>query len=138
FENSLKHNYPNSQIIMVDSAFDGFNMLKNGSANGLVLPKLSSDYILHHYDYNKDLKIIDILNIEPARFVIGISNDKYPLTMILNKALLSIPPENLHELTGKWYINSQYLNTKNLLNNRNKKWGYYITFAFLAITLLSL
>lgn len=137
FENTIKHNYPDSQVIMVEDTYSGLDMLTKGNADGFILPRLSADYIIYHY-HDKKLKIIDIPNVEPARFVIGVSNDKYPLTVIFNKALLNIPPEYVHDLVNKWYVNSQYLETKEMIKNKNNKYLYYIVSLFLITTLAAL
>lgn len=51
---------------------------------------ISADYFLAR-EPTSGLSILSALDIEPARFVIGVSGNEYPLATILDKALLNIP-----------------------------------------------
>ena len=45
------------------------------------------------------LRILGSIDIDPMRFSFGASRQSWPLITILNKALINIPPEDLHALT---------------------------------------
>ncbi|AYM91939.1 hypothetical protein D9980_15910 [Serratia sp. 3ACOL1] len=86
----LREQYPESRIITVPSPQAGIEALKAGKAEALVLPMISADYFLAR-EPTSGLSILSALDIEPARFVIGVSGNEYPLATILDKALLNIP-----------------------------------------------
>jgi two-component system sensor histidine kinase EvgS len=104
----LQTQYPDSQVISVTSPQAGIAALKAGQAEALVLPMISADYFLAR-DPSSGLRILSALDIEPARFVIGISGNEYPLATILDKALLNLPPEDIHAMTSNWYNNTYLL-----------------------------
>ncbi|WP_392565416.1 transporter substrate-binding domain-containing protein [Utexia brackfieldae] len=101
-ESFLKQQYAKSQILPVDSPQAGINAVRAERAQALVLPMISADFLLSH-DQMANLKIIRGLETEPARFVMGVSENEYPLATILDKALLNIPPEEMHAMTRNWY-----------------------------------
>ncbi|AZS50075.1 response regulator [Entomomonas moraniae] len=101
-ESFLKQQYPKTKILPVDSPQEGIDAIVTGRVQSLVLPIISADYILSQAPEAK-LKIIHGLETEPARFVMGVSENEYPLATILDKALLNIPPEEMHTMTRKWY-----------------------------------
>ena len=104
----LQAQYPGSQIISVNSPQAGIAALKAGQAQVLVLPMISADYFLAR-DPSSGLRILSALDIEPARFVIGVAGTEYPLATILDKALQNVPPEDIHAMTSNWYNNTYLL-----------------------------
>ncbi|HHQ6629772.1 TPA: ATP-binding protein [Serratia fonticola] len=98
----LRKIYPASKIIWVKNPQAGIDAINTQQADTLVLPLISANFLLAHQPA-ANLMILKALDIEPARFVIGISDNEYPLATILDKALLSIPPEDLHAMTSNWY-----------------------------------
>ncbi|WP_411751369.1 ATP-binding protein [Serratia sp. (in: enterobacteria)] len=128
----LREQYPDSRIITVPSPQAGIEALKAGKAEALVLPMISADYFLAR-DPSLGLSILSALDIEPARFVIGVSDNEYPLATILDKALLNIPPEDIHAMTSNWY-NNTYLLEGTL--GEGKSPAHCYSTAWLLITLL--
>lgn len=104
-KNFIEQRYPESKVIFVPSLQEGVKALKRDNADSLVLPMVSADFILAH-SLNSDLQILDSLETELARFVMGVSSNKYPLATILDKALLNIPPEDIHAMASNWYSNT--------------------------------
>lgn len=104
----LQAQYPASQIVSVNSPQAGITALKSGQAQVLVLPMISADYFLAR-EPSSGLRILSALDIEPARFVIGVAGNEYPLATILDKALLNVPPEDIHAMTSNWYNNTYLL-----------------------------
>lgn len=106
----LSKNYPDAQIIHVETPVTGLDLLKQGQADVMILPMVSAEFLVSRY-YSDSLEIQDSLDAEPARFAFGIAPIEYPLATILDKALMSIPPEDLHMMTSNWYINTQMMET---------------------------
>ncbi len=124
----LREQYPSSRIISVVSPQAGIAALKAGQAEALVLPMISADYFLAR-EPSSGLRILSGLDTEPARFVIGISDNEYPLATILDKALLNIPPEDIHAMTSNWYNNTYLLEGA----QSDEKWPVH---CYLAVQLL--
>lgn len=106
----LRQHYPQSRIIPVATPYAGIEALADGRADVLVLPMISADYLLSHVS-QPGLQILRGLDSEPARFVMGVSGSEYPLATILDKALLNIPPEDIHTMTRNWYNNAYLMNS---------------------------
>jgi two-component system sensor histidine kinase EvgS len=128
----LREQYPDSRIITVPSPQTGIAALTAGKAEALVLPMISADYFLAR-DPSSGLRILSALEIEPARFVIGVSGNEYPLATILDKAMLNIPPEDIHAMTSNWYNNTYLLEGS---RGDGKLPAHCHSTAWLAITLL--
>lgn len=104
----LQKQFPDSRIITVVSPQAGISALRTGQAEALVLPMISADYFLAR-EPSSELQILGALDVEPARFVFGVSGSEYPLATILDKALLNLPPEDIHAMTSNWYNNTYLL-----------------------------
>ncbi|MBK5143107.1 transporter substrate-binding domain-containing protein [Budviciaceae bacterium BWR-B9] len=130
----LKQQYATSRILPVDSPQDGIDALMAGRADALVLPMISADFLLSH-DQMADLKIIRGLETEPARFVMGISENEYPLATILDKALLNIPPEEMHAMTRNWYSKAYLMK---VADNKKDRLAEYYPLLFTVLVLLLL
>lgn len=104
----LQERYPESRIISVDSPQAGVDAVKKRRVSALVLPMISADFFLAH-EQPDGLHILESLDTEPAHFVIGVAGTEYPLATILDKALLNIPPEDIHAMTSNWYNNTYLL-----------------------------
>lgn len=109
----LRQHYPQSRIIPVATPYAGIEALTDGRADVLVLPMISADFLLSHGS-QPGLQILRGLDSEPARFVMGVSGSEYPLATILDKALLSIPPEDIHAMTRNWYNNAYLMNSESV------------------------
>lgn len=133
-ESFLKEKYTKSQILSVDSPQEGINAVVAGRAQLLVLPIISADFLLSH-DPQTNLKIIHGLEIEPARFVMGVSVNEYPLATILDKALLNIPPEEMHAMTRNWYSKAYLMK---MVDSKKEKLAGYHPLLLLLVALLLL
>ncbi|WP_025120080.1 MULTISPECIES: transporter substrate-binding domain-containing protein [unclassified Serratia (in: enterobacteria)] len=128
----LQAQYPASQIVSVNSPQAGIAALKSGQAQVLVLPMISADYFLAR-EPSSGLRILSALDIEPARFVIGVAGTEYPLATILDKALLNVPPEDIHAMTSNWYNNTYLLEDA---QTDDKQLARYFPMALILMALL--
>ncbi|MGW1442444.1 ATP-binding protein [Serratia rhizosphaerae] len=117
----LQERYPESRIISVDSPQAGVDAVKKRRVSALVLPMISADFFLAH-EQPDGLHILESLDTEPAHFVIGVAGTEYPLATILDKALLNIPPEDIHAMTSNWYNNTYLLEGA---QSSGKRWFRY-------------
>lgn len=102
---TLAELYPGSPLLRTDTLHGALELLKRNQADIAIMPLINADFLVSHY-YPDTLRINDSLNVEPARFVLAVAANNYPLATILDKTLLNIPPEDLHTITHNWYINA--------------------------------
>lgn len=133
-ESFLEQQYAKSQILPVDSPQEGIDAVVAGRAQSLILPMISADFLISHA-LQANLKIIQGLETEPARFVMGVSEDEYPLATILDKALLNIPPEEMHAMIRNWYSKAYLMK---ILDNKREKASNYYPLLIMALALFLL
>ncbi|MEH0887024.1 transporter substrate-binding domain-containing protein [Enterobacter sp. UNJFSC 003] len=86
------------QTAKVDTWWQGFNSVVNDKNDMIVVPLIIANAQLTRKEF-ASLKILASIDAEPLRFAFGASRQAWPLITILNKALINIPPEDLHALT---------------------------------------
>ncbi len=94
---ALQKQYMGRQWQLVKNWRAGLTQLNQGSVDALVMPlNLANDMLLQAGDTR--LHIAESLDAEPLRLAIGVSRNNYLLANLVDKALLNIPPEDLHAL----------------------------------------
>ncbi|QKJ88843.1 Histidine kinase [Paramixta manurensis] len=106
-EGALKHAMPDMQIQYASTLSAGLDSVAGGRADFMVLPLINASFYINRA-YRDSLKIISSVEIDPARFSLAVAANNYPLATILDKALLNIPPEDLHAITRNWYSNARF------------------------------
>ncbi|WP_050476252.1 transporter substrate-binding domain-containing protein [Herbaspirillum rhizosphaerae] len=102
----LRRQYPATQLIFVDSTIDGLEKVAKGEAAATITPQAGAAYFVTRH-FRNELKIAAAVGDEPARIAFGVSHDAPELLTILDKALQSIPPEELALLTSRWRSNAE-------------------------------
>ncbi|WP_312241220.1 ATP-binding protein [Pantoea sp.] len=97
--------YQRRQLLQADSWRTGLEWVASGKADAIVMPLIIASPMLAR-GYAGKLKILAGLDTEPMRFVLGTSRKNIALVAILNKALLNIPPEDLHAITRQAWLSS--------------------------------
>ncbi|EIE0340242.1 transporter substrate-binding domain-containing protein [Salmonella enterica] len=92
----LKQN-ENQQIDVVEDWRSGLDRVKSGRNNVMIMPLLVASKWLAAPEY-AGLSILGSLDTNPMRFSFGAADKYYPLVTILNKALINIPPEDMHAI----------------------------------------
>ncbi|MEM6160467.1 transporter substrate-binding domain-containing protein [Erwinia sp. P6884] len=82
----------------VDIWRHGLNRVIHGESKMLAMPLIVANTLLEDKQY-ASLHILGSIDIDPMRFSFGTSRQAWPLITILNKALINIPPEDLHAIT---------------------------------------
>ncbi|GEA61919.1 transporter substrate-binding domain-containing protein [Vibrio comitans] len=101
----LSHNLPDIQLLGVDSTHEGLNsVLKGESDYFLCYPSICDNYINQRF-----LTLVESrghLNIDelskPKQAYFAVRNDWPELVAILDKAILSVTPEEKKELADRW------------------------------------
>ena len=76
----------------------GLDRVVRGESDMMAMPLIVANARLAGKEY-AGLRILASIDIEPMRYSFGASRGAWPLITILNKALINIPPEDLHALT---------------------------------------
>ncbi|HEY1843788.1 MAG TPA: transporter substrate-binding domain-containing protein [Buttiauxella sp.] len=86
------------QVDVVQSWRAGLERVGKGKSDMMIMPLIVANEWLSAPDYS-GLKILGSVDTPPMRFSFGAAETFYPLIAILNKALINIPPEDLHAIT---------------------------------------
>lgn len=108
---------------------EGLLKVVNGESDMMIVPLIVANAQLTQKAFSS-LKIIASLDVDPMRFTFGASRQAWPLVTILNKALINIPPEDLHALTRSGSIGNSFSSTTAVRTHEG------ITKAFIAAGLL--
>jgi len=92
---------PGIRFIDVENQAQAMEMVANGQADAALSSLISARYMISRR-YRDRLHITSTVGTEPARVTFATSHGALELYSILNKALLSIPPEEMDELTNRW------------------------------------
>lgn len=76
----------------------GLERVVRGESDMMTMPLIVANALLDGKEY-PSLHILASIDIDPMRYSFGASRQSWPLITILNKALINIPPEDLHALT---------------------------------------
>jgi two-component system sensor histidine kinase EvgS len=97
-----------SQVERVESWREGLLRVAKGDSDVMVMPLIVANAQLTRREF-AGLKILAGIDTEPLRFAFGAPRQAWPLIAILNKALINIPPEDLHALTRSGYAGNSFL-----------------------------
>ena len=100
-DDTVRRQYPRIQIIDAANASDAMAMVAKGEADATATPLISARYMISR-QYRDVLHVTSTVGTEPARIALATNRGALELYSILDKALLSIPPEEMDELTSRW------------------------------------
>ncbi|AZC50505.1 Hybrid sensory histidine kinase EvgS [Pseudomonas chlororaphis subsp. piscium] len=109
FKNSRMVEYlrqfnPDIKLLLSDSAAESLSKLATGDADVAITTLLSAQHLISTY-YPEQLRIIGSVSSQSAQLVFGIRRGEPELYSILNKVLMNIRPEEIDELTNRWFGN---------------------------------
>ena len=93
--------YPRVQIVYADNAAQVMEMVANNEVDAGANSLLSARYMISR-QYRDRLQVTSTVGIDPARFAFATHRGELELYAILEKALLSISPEEMAEITSRW------------------------------------
>ena len=93
--------FPNIALVNAESAQEAMAMVADGRADGAVNSLITARYMISR-QYRDRLRITATVGTESARVAFATSRGALELYSILEKALLSIPPEEMDEVTNRW------------------------------------
>lgn len=92
---------PQVQMVDVQNPAEGLELVAKGQADAALSSLFMTRYLIARY-YQGRLRISSTVGDEPARIAMATGRDEPELHSILNKALLSISPEEMDDLVARW------------------------------------
>lgn len=93
--------YPTIKFVDVDNPEHAMALVASGGADAAVNTLISARYMIAR-EYRDRLRVTSTIGSEPARIAFGVNRSQLELYSILDKALLSITPQEMDELAGHW------------------------------------
>ncbi len=97
----IARDYPDIGFVDVENPEQALESVAKGRAEAALLSLISARYMITR-NYRDRLRITSTVGTEPARIAFGVNRGQLELYSILDKALLSITPEEMDELTNHW------------------------------------
>lgn len=97
----LQQRYPQARMVEVDNPLGLMEAVANGAADVALSSHINAAYYISHV-FKDRLRIAGVLDDDPAIAAFAVAADQPQLQAILDKALLSIPPEELDQLINRW------------------------------------
>ncbi len=97
----LLEQFPRVHLVPAENAADAMSMVAAGTVDGAVNSLISARYMISR-QYRGKLQITSTVGTLPESVALATHRDAPELHSILDKALLSISPEEMDELTNRW------------------------------------
>jgi two-component system sensor histidine kinase EvgS len=94
-------NYPKIQLVEAKSAAAAMAMVAEGQVDAVATSFIAARYLISR-KYRDRLRVSSTVGTEPAQISFGMTPGTPELYSILNKALLSISPEETDDLINRW------------------------------------
>ncbi|MFQ6573774.1 transporter substrate-binding domain-containing protein [Pseudomonas sp. UM16] len=104
-ETDLRLRYPETTLVLVDDPLTLMESVEQGKADAALSSQINAAYFVSHLFKDK-LQIASIYGDQPGIASFAVARNAKLLQSILDKALLSIPPDDMTELTGRWRTNA--------------------------------
>ncbi len=97
----LVEQYPQIRLVDADNAEQVMAMVANGQADAAVNLLITASYMISR-QYRDRLRVTSTVGTNPAHLAFATARGSLELFSILDKALLSITPEEMDALTNRW------------------------------------
>ncbi|NVZ18028.1 transporter substrate-binding domain-containing protein [Pseudomonas costantinii] len=97
----LLDDFPNITLVEAENAQQALALVANGQADASVNSLITARYMISR-QYRDQLRITSTVGTQLASVAFATSRGSLELYSILEKALLSIPPEEMDEVTNRW------------------------------------
>ncbi|PKH19468.1 transporter substrate-binding domain-containing protein [Pseudomonas fluorescens] len=99
---TLRKDYPRIQLVETGDTFRASELLAQGQVDGAVNTLLIANYFLSSKVFQDKLQITTTIGTSPATFALATSRHATELSSILDKALLSIAPDEMGVINSRW------------------------------------
>ena len=97
----IRQYYPQIRLVDAQLTADAMRMVDEGQVDGGINSLIGARYMISR-QYHDRLRVTSTVGTDPARATLATGRDAIVLHSILDKALLSIDPEEIDELTLYW------------------------------------
>ena len=97
----ISRDYPGIGFVDVENPEQAMELVAKGGVEATVISLISARYMIAR-NYRDRLRITSTVGTDPARITFGVNRSQLELYSILDKALLSITPEEMDEMTNHW------------------------------------
>ena len=98
----LRRDFPGITLIETPDTFSAVEMLAEGQADGTVNSLVIANYFIASRIFEHPLQISTTIGTRQAAFSLATARESEELNAILNKALLSIAPDELGVINSRW------------------------------------
>ena len=98
----LRTEHPHIDLVETDDIYKATELLAEGKVQGAVNSLVIANYLLGSKMFRNRLQISASLGTRPSTFSLATARNATELNAILNKALLSIAPEELGTINSRW------------------------------------
>jgi two-component system sensor histidine kinase EvgS len=130
----LRRDFPRIHLIETADTFSAVSLLAEGHVDGAVNSLVIANYFISSRIFERALQITTTIGTGQAAFSLATARDNTELGSIINKALLSIAPEELGVINGRWRGYSTA--SQNTWRNYQRLFYQVITGACLLLLLL--
>ena len=97
----ISRDYPSIGFVDVENPEQAMELVAKGSVDATVISLISARYMIAR-NYRDRLRITSTVGTDLARITFGVNRSQLELYSILDKAMLSITPEEMDEMTNHW------------------------------------
>ena len=97
----INRDYPGIHFVEAGSPTQAMALVANGSADAAVNSLIYARYLIA-FQYRDRLRVTSTVGSDPVRMTFGVNRGELELYSILDKALLSISPQEMDELANPW------------------------------------
>ncbi len=97
----ISRDYPSIGFVDVENPEQAMELVAKGSVDATVVSLISARYMIAR-NYRDRLRITSTVGTDLARITFGVNRSQLELYSILDKAMLSITPEEMDEMTNHW------------------------------------
>ncbi|MCK3863799.1 transporter substrate-binding domain-containing protein [Pseudomonas sp. B329] len=97
--------YPGVIFVPSANAAQSLALLASGDADGVISPLINTQYLISNY-YKDQIRIIGAVGSSLAQLSLGTHHGEMELHSILEKVLISIPPDEIEGMTNRWFGSS--------------------------------
>ncbi|WP_314385416.1 transporter substrate-binding domain-containing protein [Pseudomonas brenneri] len=130
----ISRSYPKIVLVDVENSAQAMALVANASVDASVNALIIARYMIAH-QYRDRLRITSTVGSQPARIAFGVGRGQLELYSILDKALLSITPQEMDELTNRWRSELVIEDSYWLRNRNTIIQGFSLAAVLLLITL---
>ena len=131
----VQQHYPQVQLLEAENAWDAMSWVAQGKADAAINALVSARYMISLH-FSDQLHITSTVGTQPGQIGFATSHNAPQLSAILDKALLSITPEEMGTLTNRWRTATQAGNSYWLRNRAAIVQGFAIAAALLLVALV--